>query len=112
MRIEHYSFGKIVISGQTYAKDVIIFPDRVLSPWWRTEGHLLRLGDLTEALREMPEVLVSGKGYSGEMDVPDGLVQELEGRGIRVLASNTAEAVGVYNILNITKKIAALHLTC
>jgi hypothetical protein len=112
MRIDQYSFGKIVIERRIYTKDVIIFPDRVFSPWWRTEGHLLRMEDLGEVLREKPEVLVIGTGYSGVMEVPHDLVQELAIEGIRVVVKKTPEAVGIFNILNITKKVAALHLTC
>ncbi|MEW5746452.1 MAG: MTH938/NDUFAF3 family protein [Nitrospirota bacterium] len=112
MRIDHYSFGKIVIGGNTYTKDVIIFPERVFSPWWRREGHLLRMEDLGEVLKEKPEVLVIGRGFSGVMEAPDDLVQELAIEGIRVVVKNTPEAVGIYNILNVAKKAAALHLTC
>ena len=41
MRIDRYAFGNIVIDGKAYTKDVIIFPDRVYSPWWRKDGHFL-----------------------------------------------------------------------
>lgn len=112
MRIDQYSFGKIVIERKIYTKDVIILPDRVFSPWWRKEGHLLRLEDLDEVLREKPEVLVIGTGYSGVMEVPQDLLQELAIEGIRVVVKKTPEAVGIFNILNIPKKAAALHLTC
>jgi len=29
MKIDSYSFGRIVIDGQVYTSDVIIYPDRV-----------------------------------------------------------------------------------
>lgn len=112
MRIDQYSFGKIVVDRTIYTKDVIIFPDRVLSPWWRKEGHLLQLEDLEEVLGERPEVLVIGTGYSGAMEVAHDLLQELAVEGIRVVVKKTPEAAGVFNILNVSKKIAALHLTC
>jgi hypothetical protein len=112
MRIDRYSFGTLVVDGIVYTRDVLIFPDRVVSPWWRKEGHLLRMEDLEEVLREKPEVLVIGKGYSGVMEVPDFLVQALAVEGIRVVVKNTPEAVGIFNILNYPNKVAALHLTC
>ncbi len=35
MKISDYSFGNITINGETYTKDVIIYPDRIFSLWWR-----------------------------------------------------------------------------
>ena len=112
MRIDSYSFGKIVIDGKIYTKDVIIFPDHILSPWWRKEGHYLALRDLDKILDEKPDILVIGTGYWGNMEVPDSLVHDLTIEGIRVIVKNTSEAVGVFNIMNSPKKAAAFHLTC
>ena len=52
MKIDSYSFGRIVINGKTYTSDVIIFPDKVDASWWRKEGHLLQLADGKSAARE------------------------------------------------------------
>jgi hypothetical protein len=112
MRIDSYSFGRIVIDGKIYTKDVLIFPGRVISPWWRKEGHHLAIEDLQEVLKEKPDILVIGKGHSGVMEVPDTLVKDLAIEGIRVVVKDTTEAVGVFNIMNNPKKVAALHLTC
>src|ERR1700690_253160 len=112
MRIDSYSFGRIVIDGKIYTKDVLIFPDLVIAPWWRKEGHLLKIEDLEEVVKEKPDVLVIGKGYSGVMEVPDVIVQQLAIKGIRVVVKDTSEAVGAFNTLNCPKKVAALHLTC
>jgi hypothetical protein len=115
MRIDSYSFGRIVIDGKIFTKDVIIFsgtPGRVLSPWWRKEGHFLALEDLDEVLREKPEILVIGKGYSGVMEVPDAVIHDLAIEGIRVIVKDSSEAVGVFSTLKSPKKAAALHLTC
>lgn len=111
MRIDHYAFGNIVIDGRTYTKDVIIFPDRVLSPWWRKEGHLLQMEDLKEVVSAKPSHLVIGKGFSGIMDVPGEVIRSLEGSGIKISVAKTTEAVDIFNSLG-GKKIAALHLTC
>ena len=70
MKIDSYSFGRIVINGKTYTSDVIIYPDRVHAPWWRKDGHLLQLADLAEALQAKPDVLVIGTGYAGVMRFP------------------------------------------
>lgn len=62
MRVEHYDFGQITIAGQDYSKDVIIWPDRVYSPWWRKEGHCLYLEDLRDVLQTPPAKLIIGTG--------------------------------------------------
>ncbi len=112
MKIDSYTFGRIVIDGRTYTSDVIIFPDRVFSPWWRKEGHLLQMEDLTEVVNEKPELLIIGCGYSGVMQVPRELIQELERLGIEVVIKRTTEAVRLFNEAGRKKKIAAFHLTC
>ncbi len=114
MEVESYSFGRIVVAGKTYTRDVIIFPDRVLPNWWRKEGHRLCLDDLKEVLDYGPEVLVIGTGYSGLMKVPDDVRKALEARGIEVIVKKTGEAWKTFNeLLKRGKKVvAAFHLTC
>lgn len=113
MTIEHYSFGRIVVNGKTYTQDLIIFPDRINSSWWRKEGHLLQLEDLQEVIKEKPELLIIGTGYYGVMKVPEELLSILRAKGIEVIIKKTAEAVEVYNKNCLEKKtVACLHLTC
>ena len=113
MRISHYSFGRAVIDGREYAKDVIVFPDRVESPWWRREGHSLCLDDLESVLAAALRLLIVGTGSSGVMRVPPETLAELESRGIQVRALRTAEAVRLFNDLEDgAGVVAALHLTC
>ena len=112
--IDEYSFGRIVIDGKTYRHDVIVFPDRVKSDWWRKEGHSLRLEDLEEVLRDPPEVLVIGTGYVGLMRVPREVREKLEEMGIRVVVEKTGKAYRTFNKLlsEGRRVVAALHLTC
>ncbi len=112
MHIDSYSFGRITINGRTYTSDVIVFEDRVLSPWWRKEGHLLQMEDLSEVMRQRPEVLIVGRGFSGIMRLAPGLEDELGRRGIKVLAAKTTEAVEAFNSRAGKGVVAALHLTC
>ena len=111
--IDSYSFGSITVNGRRYTADVIIYPDRVDSSWWRKEGHNLCMEDLREVLRYQPEVLVIGKGKPGLMSVGNDLIEQLSQLGIEVRAAPTAKAVKLYNELSAGKKaVAALHLTC
>jgi hypothetical protein len=113
MKIEHYSFGKISINGKTYTSDVIIYPGRVDSSWWRKEGHYLQVVDLTDVINAKPEVLIIGTGYSGVMVVPKETISHLESKGIEVHVARSEKAVEMFNKLQKEKLvIAALHLTC
>lgn len=111
--ISSYSFGSITVRGKTYTSDVIIYPDRVDSSWWRKDGHNLAVEDLEDVLRERPSLLIVGTGASGVMRVPGETVRFLESRGIEVKAGRTAEAVELFNRAPGDRKVvAALHLTC
>lgn len=112
-KIEEYSFGHIRIDGRSYDHDVIIFPDRVQSDWWRAQGHSLVPQDLDTVLDSPPKRLIIGKGAHGRMDVPPETRRQLERAGIEILAQTTHEAVEAYNRLREEGDVvAALHLTC
>ena len=113
MKVDSYSFGKIVLQGTVFTSDVIIYPGRVDAAWWRKEGHLLQVEDLAEALRSKPGVLVIGTGYYGILRVPRETVERIAALGIDVKVEKTARAVEVYNELERAgNMVAALHLTC
>ncbi|MGE5301141.1 MAG: Mth938-like domain-containing protein [Acidobacteriota bacterium] len=113
MHIDDYAFGKIVIDGQSYTSDVIIYPDRVDASWWRKEGHTLREADLSDILAEAPEILVIGTGFSGVMQVPEQTANFLKSKGIGVYIEKTGRAVQLFNEKKAAGKIiGAFHLTC
>lgn len=113
MKIEHYSFGRITIEGKTYTSDVIIYPDKVDSSWWRKEGHSLHIVDLKDVIPVKPEILIVGTGQSGVMIVPEETLSYLKAQDIEVHVTRTEKAVELFNKLRKDKKtVAALHLTC
>ena len=113
MIINHYSFGNITVSGNSYSKDVIIFPDRVFSPWWRSEGHLLQIDDLVEVVKADIIELIIGTGYYGTMKVPSKVIEYLNKQGITASIEKTPLAVDMYHrAISERAVIAALHLTC
>ncbi|MBO8131737.1 MAG: Mth938-like domain-containing protein [Candidatus Marinimicrobia bacterium] len=112
MRIDSYKFGEIIIEGVKYNHDVIIFPDKVKSNWWRKNGHNLCDEDIKEILDYKPDVLIIGKGKYGIMRVPDELIKKLKGMGIDVIVANTDKAVVLYNESKVEEKVGAFHLTC
>jgi hypothetical protein len=112
--IEGYRFGRIVVEDVEYKRDLLIFPDRVESDWWRIEGHKLHVEDIRKILDFEPEVLVVGKGAYGRMKITDEAETALSDKGIQVIAKKTDEACKEYNdlIKKGKKAVAALHLTC
>ncbi len=116
MKITHYSFGKIIIDGKTYTSDVIIYPGRVDSSWWRKEGHYLQAVDLADVINVKPDVLIIGTGNSGVMQVPKETLNFIKSKNVEVYVDITGRAVELYNKMQVEKAdkviIAALHLTC
>ena len=111
--INSYSFGRIVIDGKEYTRDIIVFPDHIETDWWRKEGHKLCIDDIKDILKEKPEVLVVGTGYYGLMKVLPKAEKRLNSEGIKVIAQMTREACKTYNdLLKSNKVVAAFHLTC
>lgn len=111
--INAYDFGWIVVQGRRYTSDVLIFPDRVRANWWRKEGHVLHIEDITPIIEEMPDVLIVGTGKYGVLIIPAQTRAYIESRGIKLIAEPTDKACELYNNLSRTQKvIAALHLTC
>jgi hypothetical protein len=113
MNIDKYEFGLIVIDGQPYRQDLLIWPDHIKSDWWRLQGHLLQLEDVAEALAAHPEVLVVGMGDQGKMQVDHNLAAHLKGKHIDLVTLPTREACQLINALAGKRRLAAaLHLTC
>ncbi len=111
--IQSYQFGEIVIEGKKYTSDVIIFPHRIDSNWWRKKGHELHPDDIQEIISEKPELLIVGTGDSGLMRVLPETSQHLAAHNIEFIVETTGKACQTYNKLCGSKKvIAALHLTC
>ncbi|MFQ6135217.1 MAG: Mth938-like domain-containing protein [Nitrososphaerales archaeon] len=111
--IEAYRFGSITIDGKEYTRDVIILPSRILDNWWRKKGHQVQIEDLQEILKETPEILIIGTGYSGYMAVASEVPKHLSSRGIELISMKTEDAVKIFNKVSREKKAAAaLHLTC
>ena len=113
--IDSYHFGRISINQRTYTKDVIIFPDRVQSDWWRKEGHLLQLEDIESAVEEaIPEDVVVGTGKFGVMKISSEVKDFLQIRNIALHAEKSDKAAKIFNQLKSSGKrvLGAFHLTC
>ena len=110
-RLEGYRFGHLVVDGEEQTRDLIVLPDRVVTNWWRADGHRLVL-DLDDVVDELPEHLLVGTGAYAKMQPHPEAVDRLRQRGVEVEALPTGEAVRRYGELDSHRTAAALHLTC
>jgi hypothetical protein len=114
-RIESYSPGRIVVDGVELRRDVIVLPDRVLTEWWRRDGHSLVMEDLDDVLEDLPQRLILGCGYASRLEPEPSVIEALAKRGVKVEALPTDQAVERFEELearNPAAVAAALHLTC
>jgi len=114
MHIDSYQFGRIVIDGVDYTKDIIIIGESIFPNWWRKQGHTLSAEDLDPVIDAKPAILIVGCGTPGLMKVPPQTKQVLQENNIQVEALNTTQAVKRFNELSKTNPnlAIALHLTC
>ncbi len=114
MHIDFYSFGEMTVNGTAYTRDLIIFPDRIVPEWWRIEGHSLCIADLFEVIDYRPDTLIVGRGAEAAMQIPSETRRALEERKIRLVASDTAQAVISFNeaMKKGSRTAGAFHLTC
>ena len=114
MKIDSYSFGTIKVDGTEYTGDLIIFPDKIKTDWWRKQGHNLDPDDLADVIEFKPDVLVVGKGAPGLMSVPAETEKFIRDLGIELIAENTSRACEIFNekIQKGAKVAGAFHLTC
>jgi hypothetical protein len=112
-KIDSYRFGQIEIEGQTYRSDLIIYPDRIDSNWWRKEGHSLHVEDLSAVVEARPRILLVGTGRWGMMRIPQETRDFLASLDIALVAEDTGKACETFNRMASENQVVfALHLTC
>lgn len=112
--IEQYSFGNIVINGETYINDIKIIQGKVVPEWWRKSGHFVDVDDIQDILKSKPDILVLGKGSPGQMKSTESLREFLKNNGIELIEEKTSEAVKTFNrLFKAGKNVSAgFHLSC
>jgi len=93
-----------------------IIKGKIIENWWRDTGHLLQLKDIQDVVEAEPGILIIGTGASGLLRLADGLISNLENRGMTVYVQASASAVEKFNQL-VSRKgedelALAIHLTC
>ena len=110
--IDKCQFGLMVINGEAYQADLIITPERIISDWWRKEGHLLQLDDLEGLITDKIYSVFIGTGFQDKMKVDSQVIETLEGKNIPFILKKTPVAVKEYNRHINKNKIGIFHLTC
>lgn len=112
-RVESFRFGRIIIDGRNYRRDLIIFPEGVNEDWSRVESHRLSVQDLAAVFEKAPQALIIGTGVFGSMKVAPETLSKLESQGIETLVFSSPDACDEYNRRREQERIAlAIHLTC
>jgi hypothetical protein len=114
VRIEEYSFGRMIIDGKRYTSDLLIYPNgRVEDTWYRKKGHDLSLDDISTLIKAGPEIIIAGTGASGLMKPEKDLGKRLDQKGIYFISLPCIRAMEHYNVLSVEKSVGAcFHLTC
>ncbi|MCK4778357.1 MAG: hypothetical protein KAS39_08240, partial [Actinomycetia bacterium] len=69
--------------------------------------------DIEEILKEKPELVVIGKGYSGMMKILPEVERKLKEENIELRVETTGKSWGIFNeVSKHSKTIGAFHLTC
>ena len=112
--IESCSFGQMVVDGQKYTSDLIIYPDgHVEDCWWRQFGHRFSSDDIEKLIKSEPQVIVAGTGVSWLMKPEKTLVKLLQKKSIKFISEPNQKAIMIYNELFSHKRVGAcFHLTC
>ena len=112
--ISEFSFGRIVVDGQTCNNDIKIVQGKLVSDWWRQSGHLVEIDDVQDILDSDSEILVIGKGQPGYMRIADSLRRRLAKHNMLLIDEPTPEAVRTFNRLHCAGKRVSggFHVGC
>lgn len=112
--IDSYSYGKISVDGVKYSGDIVVLPDRVKTDWFRRKAHELAVKDITEILREKPDLFVVGIGMELHLKILEETQKWLEEQGLSHVAARTDEAVEIFNksVKEGKRVVGAFHVFC
>ncbi len=110
--IDHYEFGKVVVSGKTYESDIVIMPDGSIRPG-PDDMHYVLLNELEDIIN-IPgiETLVIGTGAEGNGLLRKKLIKVVKSKGIRLKMMLTKDAMKMLNETPKNGLVAMLHLNC
>ena len=89
-RLENYSFGRLTVDGQERARDLIVLPDRVVSDWWRREGHSLAIRTRRRGARRASCAARGGRRRPRRLRPDPAVIAGAEAAWVQVDASTDA----------------------
>ena len=109
-----FSFGRIVVDGQTCNNDIKIVSGRLVSNWWRKSGHTVEIEDVQDVIDSDSTILVIGKGQPGYMRVTESLQEHLEKNDIELIVEQTSDAIQTFSrLMQAGKQVSAgFHVGC
>jgi hypothetical protein len=112
MAITHYSFGKIIVDGKTYAHDIAIVSSKTVKNWRAKINHAIQLVDIKDLIDDSTQRLIIGIGANDACSVTQEIVEYTKSKGIQLHMLNTYEAVKLFNSLPKKGLSACFHVNC
>ena len=111
MKISHYEFGKILVNGKEYTKDIVIKNNKVTLR--KTENrHAVTHDEIDKLIREEPDIIIIGLGNNSVAKIEESAREHIAESKIELFTADTPKAVERFNESE-GKNIAAIfHLTC
>lgn len=112
MKIEKYTFGKLVINGKSYG-DILIVDGDFVTRDWKYGSHRLSETEAKKLMVGNPDMIIIGTGMYGVMSVDKKIQKELE-HVCELHITDTSRAVDMFNrVVAEKKKVNAMfHTTC
>jgi len=112
MAITYYRFGRMVVDGKTYERDILIGPDKEVKSWRTKFSHEIQLGDIQDLLGESTRIIIFGIGADKGCWLNQEVLDYTRSKGIEVHILNTFDAVRKFNSLPKEGLSACFHLNC
>ena len=110
--IDHYEFGKIVVSGKTYESDIVIMPDGSVQSG-PEDMHYVLLEEIEDIINATGiKTLVIGTGAEGNGLLRRKLIKVVKAKGIKLQMMLTKDAMKMLNETPKEGLVAMLHLNC
>jgi hypothetical protein len=116
-KIDELTFGSIVIEGNKYRRDILIFADGTVKKrkggFLMFGSHKIKKQEVEELSEGQPEIIIVGTGTNGAANISPDVESWAKGKNISLLVQPSYDAVAKLNELVKQKKVAALiHITC
>ncbi len=120
--IESTSFGQVIVNGDTYDHDIVIFPDEIIKrKKWITKdqhgtSHKFTKEEMKEYLNDVDKSnidrVVIGTGQYGELALLPETKEYLKEHDVEFTERKTSDLVGQTNDYPRERTVFIIHVTC